>query len=165
MITTRIATPQDVDTWRALRRDGIARYPQAFVATLAEADAIPVDVDARNLDHGTRLLAFDGGTPVGLAGINPNGISRAAHRAEVGPFYVIPQAQGGPAAAALMQGLLDLAQARGLWQLELYVNRDNARAIAFYRRAGFERFGEVPNALQRADGFESDLFMIRTGAR
>ncbi len=160
----RAAMPEDVNVWRALRRDGIARYPQAFIATLAEADALPLEKDARMLGQGGRFLAFADGQAIGLAGVNRNGIPRARHRAEIGPFYVVPEAQGRLVAKALMEAVLAYAERNDIWQLELYVNQDNARAIAFYQRYGFSVAGRIPNAILGAEGPETDLIMIRTRA-
>lgn len=163
-LSVRAATPDDVDLWRALRRDGIARYPQAFIATLAEADALPLEKDARMLGQGDRFLAFVDGQAIGLAGVNRNGIPRARHRAEIGPFYVVPEAQGRSVARALMDAVMTYAERHEIWQLELYVNEENARAIAFYKRYGFHEAGRIPNAILGADGPETDLIMIRTRA-
>lgn len=157
----RAATPEDVTVWRALRRDGIMRYPQAFIVTVDEADAVSVEKDAHALSRGNRFLAFVDGKAVGLAGLNRNTIPRARHRAEIGPFYVVPEAQGHGVAAALMDALLGHASAQDIPQLELYVNEDNARAIAFYTRYGFKKSGRIPNAILGADGPETDLIMVR----
>ncbi|MGJ8544299.1 MAG: GNAT family N-acetyltransferase [Sulfitobacter sp.] len=159
-INIRAASPVDVAVWRALRRDGIVRYPAAFVLSVDEHDATPEQVDAERLNRGDRFLAFDAQTPVGLAGINRHR-GRAAHRGEIGPMYVVPEAQGSDAASALLQFILAYADAEGIWQPELTVNEENTRAIAFYRRHGFEQIGRLPNAIIGAAGPEHDLLMIR----
>lgn len=161
MITVRAATPDDVTHWRALRRDGIDRYPSAFIVSLAEHDTIADATDAKRLGAGDRFLAFDGDTAIGIAGLNQNLIPRAVHRAEIGPFYVAPNAQGSGAAAALMQVLTDHAKSLQIWQLELTVNEDNSRAIAFYKGCGFHQTGRTPNAILGADGPEHDLTMVK----
>ena len=161
-VVIRVATPDDAEIWRALRRDGIARYPQAFIASLAQADAIPVQKDAQMLGQGNRFLAFMDGQAIGLAGINRNGIPRARHRAEIGPFYVVAEAQGRSVAQALMDAVMAYADRHEIWQLELFVNQENARAIAFYKRYGFVEAGRIPNSILGADGPETDLIMIRT---
>lgn len=161
MLHTRLATPDDTTLWRALRRDGIVRYPSVFIPSLEEHDATPVAQDAENLARGDRVLAFQDTTPIGLAGLNlyPG---RASHRAEIGPFYIIPDAQGSGAAATLMDALVTLAPSLGIWQLELAVNEDNPRAIALYLRHGFTQIGRIPNALIGKDGPEHDLLMLRS---
>lgn len=160
MITARPATEEDTATWRALRRDGIERYPSVFIPTLAEHDATPDTDDSKRLAAGGRFLAFDGETPVGLCGINRHTMPRANHRAELGPFYVIPAAQGKGAAKSLIDAAFAYAREQGIWQIELDVNEDNARAIRFYQHLGFHQVGRIPNALMGADGPEHDLIFI-----
>jgi len=160
MMHVRPATGADVTLWRRLRRDGIARYPSAFIATLAEADAMPETKDAARLARGDRFLAFDDATPVGLAGLNRMTLPRAAHRAEVGPFYVVPEAQGSSAATLLMDAVIAYASEIGVWQLELTVNEANSRAARFYQRFGFRQTGRIPNAILGEDGPEHDLVLV-----
>ena len=163
-VRVRAAPAADVAAWRALRLEGIARHPEAFILTQDEARDIPLKTDAHRLGHGDRFLAFQGDRPVGLAGANRTAIPRGDHRAEIGPFYVRADARGAGVADHLMAAIIDWAQERGVWQLELYVNRDNARAITFYLRHGFVHAGEIPNAIRGANGLETDAIMVRTTA-
>jgi putative acetyltransferase len=102
------------------------------------------------------------GPKPGLAGLNRNTIPRARAHAELGPSYVVPDAQGGGGVAAgLMAALLAYAEAQGIGQLDLNVNVENARAIAFYTRYGFVEAGRVPKSILGADGPEMDMIMIR----
>ncbi|MFW2391275.1 MAG: GNAT family N-acetyltransferase, partial [Methyloceanibacter sp.] len=50
-------------------------------------------------------------------------------------------------AAALMDAVMAYATRQNIWQLELFVNQDNARAIAFYTRYGFTEAGRIPNSI------------------
>lgn len=157
----RAATEHDVDTWRALRMDGITRHPQAFIVSAEEAAAVPVEQDAARMRSGGRFMAFTGEKAVGLIGLNRHNMPRSKHRAEIGPLYVVPEARGKGVAGALLQAAMDSALARGIWQIELSVFVENASAIALYERHGFSITGKVPNALLGADGYEDDLLMIR----
>lgn len=159
----RTASPADARIWRALRRDGIARFPSAFIPSLAEHDAIPLAQDADRLAQGDRFLAFQGKRPVGLIGMNRHA-GRSSHRGEIGPLYVIPDAQGTGVAQKLLRAVLEYADRVGIWQPELYVNEENRRAIAIYEKHGFVRVGRVPNAIMGANGPEHDLMMILTSA-
>ena len=156
-----MAQAKDVEIWRALRRDGIARYPSAFMASLEEHDAIPPSVDASRLALGGRFLGFQNGEPTGLIGLNRHELPRASHRAEIGPFYVIPAAHGSDAATALLNATLKYAIKSGIWQVELSVNEANPRAVAFYQKHGFAQIGRIPNAIIGAEGPETDLMMLR----
>ena len=63
---------------------------------------------------------------------------------QVGEVYVLgidPDAQGGGLGAALTAaGLHYLREARGLDQVLLYVDEDNPRAVALYRKLGFTQW-------------------------
>lgn len=157
----RAATPDDVHIWRALRMDGLTRHPQAFIVTAAEAAAVPLEEDAKRLSRGDRFLAFVNEVPVGLIGFNRQRMPRQAHRGEIGPLYVVPDARGQGIADALLKAAVDASRKMGVWQVELSVFVENAPAIALYERHGFELAGKIPNAIAGADGFEDDLIMIR----
>lgn len=161
-LTVRLATADDAATWRALRMEGIVQNPSVFIVTADEAAAVPIKEDIQRLSNGDRFLAFDGEKPVGLAGFNRNSVPRASHRAEIGPLYVAPVARARGISDQLMTTLMDAAQAAGIWQLELFVNVQNAPAIALYRRHGFAETGKIPNAILGANGLEDDLMMILT---
>ena len=157
----RAATPDDVHVWRALRLDGIQRHPQAFIVTEKEAAAVSVDEDAARLSKGDRFLAFRDGVAVGLIGLNRQSMPRMAHRGEIGPLYVAPDARGQGIADGLLGAVVAAAQGFGVWQLELSVYVENPVAIALYERHGFTLTGKIPNAIAGVDGFEDDLLMVR----
>lgn len=161
-LIVRVAKPDDAPVWRALRMDGIIENPSVFIVTAEEAAAVPLEADIQRLSKGDRVLAFAGETPVGLAGFNRNDVSRASHRAEIGPLFVAPQARGKGVSDLIMTTLMDAAQAAGISQLELFVNAENAPAISLYQRHGFVEVGKIPNAILGADGMEDDLMMIRS---
>ena len=161
MLEIREATANDVNQWRSLRRDGIARYPTAFMLSLAQHDASNLQDDIARLKSGGRFLAFDGNIAVGMIGLNPYTLPSMRHRAEIGPLYVVPDFQGTPVASQLMEKVIDHATAAGHWQLELTVNEANSRAVAFYLRQGFYQYGRLPNAVIGENGPEHDLMFLR----
>ena len=59
-----------------------------------------------------------------------------------------------------MEALLERARERGLLQLELAVHAGNARAVRFYERFGFERYGLLPRGFREASGYVDDLLMV-----
>lgn len=89
--------------------------------------------------------------------LHRNTLPRATHRAEIGPFYVIPKAQGSGAATALMDAAFAHARNIGVRQVELAVNENNPRAKAVYQRLGFYQIGRIPNAIHGTQGPERDL--------
>lgn len=60
---------------------------------------------------------------------------------QVNRIYVHPDHHGAGAARGLMDAALDWAKGRGAREMYLTVAPDNARAIAFYRRYGFDIIG------------------------
>ena len=79
-------------------------------------------------------------------------LGRAAHVAYTGTLAVAPQAKGNGLARRMMQDALDRLAASGIRRVELSVEADNPRAIAFYQRFGFvheERSGRPTSAPAR----------------
>jgi ribosomal protein S18 acetylase RimI-like enzyme len=93
----------------------------------------------------TFLLAFLGEEPVGYASLResepPDGMM-GARAIEIVQIYSEQKTIGKGVGKALMQGCLDNARNKGLGWVWLGVWEHNQRAIEFYRKWGFERFGE-----------------------
>ena len=85
------------------------------------------------------LVAELDGELVATAGLHPIGLSvRRRHSLGLG-LSVAGHAQGKGVGTALMQALCDYADNwAGVLRIELSVFEDNARAIALYRKFGFE---------------------------
>lgn len=91
-----------------------------------------------NDDTQHSLVATVSGEVVGNLGLTRLTRPRRAHVGEIG-MAVREDWQGKGVGAALMQAALELADNwLGLRRLELNVHADNARAIALYRKFGFE---------------------------
>jgi len=84
---------------------------------------------------------------------------------ELQRLYVDRSAIGGGLGAALMEACLSRAQADGYQTLWLGVWEHNARALAFYRRWGFQAVGA--HAFRLGEDVQTDLIMQRpvAGAR
>lgn len=69
---------------------------------------------------------------------------------EISALYLLPEAWGRGLGAALCDGALDALAREGLAEVALWVLESNARARAFYERAGFQPDGRrsefVPGA-------------------
>jgi len=84
------------------------------------------------------LVALADGRFAGFAGLHAMGQGRRAHAMHLG-LTVGGEFQRKGVGRALMKALLDLADMwLNVFRLELTVFADNERAIALYRRCGFE---------------------------
>ncbi|HEY8265345.1 MAG TPA: GNAT family N-acetyltransferase [Steroidobacteraceae bacterium] len=105
------------------------------------------DIQAREIaDPGlVTTLALEGGQIVGFTQVTlakAHASVPAKRAAELNRIYVVAEQQGKGVAQALMQGALATAAAAGADRLWLGVWEHNPRAIAFYRKFGFEIVGE-----------------------
>jgi len=108
------------------------------------------------------LVAEQAGMIVGSAGMHPVGAAlRRRHAAMIG-ISVIAEAQGRGVGTALMRALCDYADRwMGVLRIELTVYDDNARAIALYRKFGFEIEGRHRGYALRDGRYVDALSMAR----
>jgi RimJ/RimL family protein N-acetyltransferase len=151
-------------------RTGDAAAMALIMAAVAEEGLIgsepPVDVDARAQRFragieaegpGASWVLDDAGRVVGHAGVR----EQAPGVLYLG-MAILREARGQGGGRALLQAILDHAEANGAHKLELEVWIDNARAIALYASAGFEVEGLRRNHYRRLDGsLRSALVMAR----
>lgn len=147
MLTVRVVGPGDWKESRDLRLEMLEDAPTAFVEPLASARALS-DADwrgrhARHMESGARSVVV----------VDDLGVWRGHMAVQVDPsdprcawllaVWVHPQFRGGELGAAPMMlgSLLEWLRERRIGELHLEVHEDNARAIAFYVRAGFELTG------------------------
>ena len=93
---------------------------------------------------------YDGDVPECVGGPEPVEIER---------FYVDGQFHGKGVAQTLMQACFDCARQSGHGTIYLGVWENNHRAIAFYRKCGFEFVGS--HVFQLGDEAQNDFFMER----
>jgi putative acetyltransferase len=142
-LTIRRARPDDAEAFvRIMGEPAVLRQlmqlPYPDVAVWRERLARLGDPTMPDL----QLVAEAGGEVVGSAGLHP--VSPALRRRHAMMLGIsVPAAwQGRGVGSALMQALCDYADRwLGLRRLELQVYADNARAIALYRKFGFELEG------------------------
>lgn len=158
----RRLTSGDAADWHDIRLEALKAFPEAFLTTHAEAEAVPLERTARWLDHGHTFGVFVDEALVGTGSTARQNKAMTRHRGTVGPFFVQPHMQGKGVADALLTQMVSAALEAGMWQLELYVAASNDRAIRFYTRHGFAERGRIPNATLSEGVAETDLLMIRS---
>ena len=93
-----------------------------------------------NSPHSRIFLAVDGDRIVGNSTVDGRNNPRIGHRRNLA-ISVLRDYWGMGVGSALMQRMVDFAKSTGAEVLSLEVLSDNARAIALYRKFGFESFG------------------------
>jgi putative acetyltransferase len=85
---------------------------------------------------------------------------RASHVAYLGTLAVAPHAQGRGIAKQMVQSVIERLKASGFRRVELMVEPDNPRAIAFYERLGFAYEGTMRQAYKRSQDatYTDELF-------
>jgi mycothiol synthase len=130
---------QDEEAWLAANRAAFAHHPEQGSLTRADLDARMAE---SWFDPAGFLLAV--GRDGRLLGYHWTKVHprHGAHPA-VGEIYVVgvtPEAQGSGLGKALTVAGIKHLQSLGLHAVMLYVDADNAPAVALYRRLGFSRW-------------------------
>jgi putative acetyltransferase len=162
-LVIRRTEPRDAEAIARMMGDpsvypGLMQVPYPSIAFWTEKLRTP-PVDG-SLD--LFLIAERDGQAVGSAGLHPAGTRlRRRHVAMLG-ISVIGPAQGQGVGSALMAALLDYADRwAGVLRVELMVYADNARAIALYRKFGFELEGTHRAHALRNGAYIDSLSMAR----
>ncbi|MEU8924910.1 GNAT family N-acetyltransferase [Kitasatospora sp. NPDC048545] len=141
------------EEWRELREitlEALRDSPDAFSLSYADAAARPdgywqqhAAAEATSGDCATFTVRDDHGAVVGIAGVEP--IPHVPDTAHVHAVYVAPAHRGaaGPAADLVNATIRHARDHIDVRWLTLGVNESNGRALAFYRRLGFEDTGKV----------------------
>lgn len=141
MANPRIAhmQPDDVDRVRAARLRALADAPDAFGTTLAEDQARPLPEWRARLESSgaATYLATRDGHDIGMA----TGVGVDDTTAALCGMWVAGESRGSGAADALVHAVIAWARARGCRRVILEVADENARAVQFYARMGFEPTG------------------------
>lgn len=161
-ITYRKASPEDAAALLAYFRqvggesDNLT-FGSAGVPVSAEREAAFLAEQEKRTDS-LCLLALDGGQIVGNAVLDGLNRSRFSHRATVA-ITVRKSHWGQGIGTELMGRLIDFAKSAGTEILSLEVRSDNARAIALYRKFGFQRFGTFRGFFKLDDRYYDADFM------
>lgn len=163
MFAYRSLTADIAPEWKDMFARGARDFPLGFVMTPDEVEALPIEKCQSLLDAGGLRGVFDRDIMIGFCGYQRFQPARTRHRGKIGPFFVTLEFHGSGAAQALMGGVIAEARASGVVQLELTVAGENRRAIAFYERQGFIRYGAHPDDVRMdgGGGRSSYLYLLR----
>ncbi len=136
-VTLRAFEPgRDDEEWLALNARAFAGHPEQAAWTIED---LHLRVGEAWFDPAGFLLAQRDGAVVGFHWTKVHGAEGHAHE-PIGEVYVVgvdPGAQGGGLGRALVVAGLRYLRARGLPEVMLYVEADNAAAIRLYTSLGF----------------------------
>ena len=157
----RLITPEDYESFRALRLESLRLLPDCFAADPAQEEAMPKEEWLKRLASASTFGGFVDGELSGMVVFSRPARPKLAHTGDIGAMYVRASSQGTGLADALMTALLKHAS-DVVEQVQLVVNAENARAIKFYERHGFREIGRIPRSLHVGDRYYDDLLMFRT---
>lgn len=109
------------------------------------------------------LLAYDGDAVAGYVRLrkkeNPEGLN-SVNALEIERLYAAPEYIGKQAGRILMEASIQYAVENGFDTIWLGVWEKNARAIRFYEKHGFEKFGE--HVFMLGNDAQTDWLMKKT---
>ena len=131
----------------------LIREPDEITVTVEQEKAF---IQRQNEEEGDiMLLGFLDGQFVGNCALNSYGRFRFRHRVSLG-IALYQKYTGLGIGRAMMETVIRLAKEMGYEQLELEVVADNERAIALYKKMGFEICGTTPKAMKYKDDTYAD---------
>lgn len=131
---------QDEEAWLAANAAAFAHHPEQGATTRADLEA-RMDEDWFDADGFLLAVRESDGALLGFhwTKVHP----AVGEHPAIGEVYVVgvtPQSQGMGLGKALTVAGIEHLHARGLQAIMLYVDADNAAAVALYRTLGFSRW-------------------------
>jgi len=155
----RLATPADLEAVYAI-------YMHASVVPFLGFDPMPLKEFRAVYDELLSTRSFyifeSEGVLAGFYEVSRQP-GRAAHVAQLGTVALAPALAGRGLGRAMLEEAIARLRAAGVIRVELLVEADNARALGFYRKLGFELEGRMRRAYKRAGEaqYVDELVMTR----
>lgn len=167
-LTLRAIRPDETPKLVALRKEAVTLHPTIFGGTPEETEAVDW---AERVSHGTgegdQLICVVEHQRqfVAMAGIFRNSSVKTRHAAFIWGVYVKPLYRGARLVDALVNACVEWAGGKGVTIVRLTVVVSNDKAIAAYRRCGFETTGrEVASLLWEGSEYDEYLMVKRLTA-
>ena len=147
-ITIRYAVPADAELIADMSRtsfnetfakDNTKEDMDIFMSEQFSKEELMKEVE---LSEGIFMLAYIDGEPVGYARLRVKNNLAHEQAIEIARIYALDKAIGKGVGKALMLECISKANELQMKSIWLGVWEKNERALAFYERWGFERFGE-----------------------
>jgi L-amino acid N-acyltransferase YncA len=150
----RPLTAADWPAVRGIYEEGIAGGD----ATFETAAPGWTDWDRAHL-AGHRLVAVAGGRVVGWAALSPTSARPAYAGVAEASLYVAGAAAGRGVGRALLERLVEGAEADGIWTVQAGIFPENAASLALHRRCGFRTVG-VRERVGKLEGRWRDVVLL-----
>ena len=163
--TALLRSPLPADASAALEYMKITAGETPFLLRTPEEITLTIEDEARFLarfetaPNSVMILCFVDGVLAGNCQIDRKTKLKNRHRATVA-IALIRQFWNLGIGTALFEEMIAIARNWGVTQLELEVIEGNERAMALYRKMGFETVSFVPNAILMPDGTYSREFLM-----
>ena len=155
----RLVRPEDLDpVFRIYMHEQNVPYLAYDPLPLAAFESIFDD-----LVKGESFYVWDAGSQIrGFCGA-PRLPGRTAHTAHLGPLAIAAEEQGTGLAKTMLEASIDRLKQQGVTRVELMVSADNLRALAFYRKLGFQHEGTMRASYKRSheQRYIDDLFLAK----
>ena len=123
-----------------------------------EKEAKFIERFSRN-ERDVMLVALDGDEIVGNGIIETERAKRYSHRATLS-ITVLRNYWGQGIGSRLMQMMIDFSRAKGIAVISLEVRADNDRAVALYKKFGFETIG-LYKSFFKINGEYHDAYLMQ----
>lgn len=164
-----LRSPQETDTRQMLiyrkqsvgETDFLLNYPEEL-ADYSLDDQLKFIKRVMSSETSLMLVAMVDGRLAGNCQITFNTKIKMQHRAGIG-IALLKEYWGLGIGSAMFKEMIKTAQQRdGVLQLELEVIEGNERAMALYRKFGFEIVAEKPDSIRLKDGrMLKEIFMMK----
>ena len=121
---------------RRIYEAGIATQRSTFTQTSSDYATF----DAKHLKEG-RLVAIEDGKVIGWVALSPTTSNCAYRGVAEGSLYIDPASQAKGVGKALMDAMIPLSEAAGIWTLEAKIIATNEPSLKLALKCGFRLVG------------------------